>query len=189
MHRRKQHITHDVILNGLLRGLDGIVQIAIDPRKYYITHVLRMPQWEGYYPSSITKTMTTLLRKGLVDVQEKNGVYIVQITDQGKSEVLRYDIAAMAVPDQTPWDEKWRMVLFDISKDRESIRAAFRQSLQSMGFFQMQKSVYIHPYPCTKQIQFLREVYGIPHAVKMATITHLENDEDLRTIFRLPPNE
>ena len=43
----------------------------------------------------------------------------------------------------------------------------------------------MYPYPCSKEIQFLREILKVPHEVKLATIEHLENDEDLREIFQL----
>ena len=98
--------------------------------------------------------------------------------------MLTYDIEQMAIERQDPWDGKWRMVFFDIPTGHEA-RNIFREKLISMGFFQMQKSVYVHPFPCTKQIRFLREVYEMPHDVKLAVIEHLENDDDLRHFFRL----
>lgn len=119
-----------------------------------------------------------------MEVKETEAGYVVAITERGKRELLTYDIEQMAIERQNPWDGKWRMVFFDIPTGHEA-RNIFRENLISMGFFQMQKSVYVHPFPCTKQIKFLREVYEMPHSVKLATIEHLENDEDLRRFFRL----
>ena len=113
-----------------------------------------------------------------------NGEHNEPFDNHYRKELLKFDIEAMSIPRQNPWDGKWRMVFFDIPTSHKA-RNIFREKLISMGFFQMQKSVYVNPFPCAKQIKFLREVYEIPDSVKLAVIEHLENDEDLRKFFRL----
>ena len=113
----------------------------------------------------------------------KNG-YIVRLTDKGKKLTLSYDIDTMAIQKQEEWDGKWRMVFFDIPAGQIE-RIMFQRKLKNLGFFQMQRSVYICPYPCEKEIKFLREVWEMPHSVKLATVERIENDSDLRRHFRL----
>lgn len=180
----KQHATKDIILE-LLRGF-GSLLVEVYESGESLNHIRiaqTMPEWEQYYPSSIERQLNRLLRKGLVTIEESKNGPIVAISDHGKTEILRYDLNDMHIPDQKKWDGNWRMVIFDIPKNRDEIRAQFRNHLKSLGFYQMQKSVYVYPYPCAKHVQYLREVYGIPHSVKLATISDLENDEELRNIF------
>lgn len=182
----KEHITKDIILDLLKTGLTiAVAMTAPNALKMFAHRDRRDGPWEQYYPSSVDRQLTRLWRKGFVDVREGPDGYTVSISEKGKTEVLRYDLDDMHVPQQRQWDGKWRMVFFDIPGKEESVRAGFRQHLKSMGFFQMQKSVYVHPFPCNKQVQFLREVYAIPHSVKLAVVDVLENDEDLRRIFHV----
>lgn len=180
----KEQITKDVLLNLLKAGAALAVAVTAPNALRVLKPLIEQPKWDKYYPSSIERHTMKLWRKGLVEVKETEAGYVVAITERGKRELLTYDIEQMAIERQNPWDGKWRMVFFDIPTGHEA-RNIFRENLISMGFFQMQKSVYVHPFPCTKQIKFLREVYEMPHSVKLATIEHLENDEDLRRFFRL----
>jgi CRISPR-associated endonuclease Cas2 len=183
---QKQHATKEIILELLRTGEQLFVEMVNDRRVFRIG-LLRYYEspWEQYYPSSVERHLTRLLRRGMVDIKETTQGTQVIISDRGSTEVLRYDIDNMQIPAPRIWDGMWRMVIFDIPGKEERIRAAFRNHLKSMGFYQMQKSVYVHPYPCEKQIQYLREVYNIPHSVKLATMYSLENDEDLRKVFNL----
>lgn len=182
----KEHITRDILLNLLKTGLVLTVAVTAPGALVMFKPFMRKHEdFEEYYPSSVNRQLSKLWRKGFVDVEQGNDGYTVKISEKGRTEVLKYDVRAMKVPLPDRWDGKWRMVIFDIPKKEEFARAAFRHQLRAMGFFQMQMSVYVYPYPCAKQIQFLREVYNIPHSVKLATADMLENDEDLQKIFKL----
>lgn len=180
----KDSITKEVLLSLLKAGL--VLSVAmVAPNALRVLKPLgqKPKEWEEYYPSSIERVTLRLWRKGHVEVKEGRDGYTVVITEKGRSEVLKYDVEAMSIPRQKRWDGKWRMVFFDISEDKA--RQKFRETLRSMGFFPMQKSVYVQPFPCREQIEFLREVLSIPHYVKLATVESLENDADLRRFFRL----
>ncbi len=183
---QKEHITKDILL-GLLEAGALISVAIIAPNALRIVKLFgeKKKEWDHYYPSSIHRHTVKLWRKGYVDVKESRDGFTVVITEKGKQEILKYNLDTMSIPKQDPWDGKWRMVFFDIPSGNESERSMFREKLRSMEFFKMQKSVYVHPYPCWKQIQFVREVLSIPHSVKLATVEHLENDDDLRRVFRL----
>ncbi len=181
----KEHISRELLLNLLKAG--AVLAVAVTaPNALRMVAPLTRKQgiWEDYYPSSIERTLKKLWRRGFVDVKEGANGYTVTITDKGQKEILRYDIESMSIPKQDSWDGNWRMVFFDISAS-DKARHVFRQHLKSLGFFPMQKSVYVYPYPCHKQIRYLREIYNIPHSVKLATLSWMENDEELRTFFRI----
>ena len=134
------------------------------------------------YPSSTRRTVERLWRQGIVDVADTKDGYVVRLTEKGKKQTLSFDIDAMIIQNKKR-DGKWRMV-FDIPTSHEA-RHVFQRKLKSLGFFQMQRSVYVCPYPCEKEIKFLREVWEMPHNVKLATVERIENDGDLRRHFRL----
>lgn len=182
----KEHITQDILLGILKTGLLlTVAVVAPNALKVIDSITNKKNEWKNYYPSSVGRQVTKLWRRGYVDVKETRDGQVVAITDKGKTEILKYNIENLSIPIQNPWDRKWRMVFFDIATGYDSQRHTFQNKLKSLGFFQMQKSVYIFPYPCEKEVKFLREVYNIPHSVKLAKVERLENDSELRNHFQL----
>jgi len=183
--KSKEHITRDVVLSILKTGALLGVAITAPNAIRYLKGRGREAKWEGYYPSSIERQTMKLWRKGFVRVHETGDGHVVEITQKGIHELLKYDLDTMRISKPDHWDRKWRMVFFDVVCGNDEARKAFQSRLKQLGFFQMQKSVYICPFPCEKEIMYLREVMEIPHSVKLATIERLENDEDLRRHFHL----
>lgn len=181
----KEHLTQDILLGILKTGaIIGVALIAPNALQV-IDAFTKKKEFKNYYPSSINRQIIKLWRKGFVKLMETESGHTLSITEEGKTEILKYNLDSMRVTTPEKWDGKWRMVFFDIPQGNESSRTMFRRRLKSLGLFQMQKSVYVFPYPCSKEIMFLREVYGIPHSVKLAIVERLENDEDLKKIFGL----
>lgn len=50
------------------------------------------------------------------------------------------------------WDKKWRIVIFDIPQELHNKRNIFRARLKSLGFYMIQKSVFVFPYPCEEEL-------------------------------------
>ena len=181
----KRHITNEILLSLLEAGVLLAVAIVAPGAVRMFKGFRRDESWKDYHDSSVTRGVERLWRRGLVEVVETKEGCVVQITNEGKTEKLKFDIENMTIPVQGQWDGKWRMGFFDIFSTKDTVRREFRERLKGLGFYPMQKSVYVYPYPCSKEIQFLREILKVPHEVKLATIEHLENDEDLREIFQL----
>jgi hypothetical protein len=186
LNQSKEHMSQGILMDMLNAGIKLRATIeGSETIRILATQTPLSRMFIRYYPSSVERAVIKLWRKGFVDVKDMAEGYIVVLTEKGKTEVMKYDLENMSVEQQSSWDGKWRMVIFDIASGNDRVRHKLLDLLKSMGFFRMQKSVYIHAYPCVKQIKFIREVLGLPHSIKLATIEHLENDEDLRRIFRL----
>ncbi len=141
--------------------------------------------WEEYYPSSVKRTVQKLWRAGYVEIKHAGKDTVVKLTKKGKTEILKYNLDSLEIKKPNSWDNHWRLVIFDIPEEEKVKREIFRDNLKNLGFYQMQESVFIFPYPCEKELQFLREVLEIPHNVKLIRADRIENDKDLRRIFHL----
>src|SRR3989304_9555308 len=109
--------------------------------------------------------MGKLMRKGWVEkIDTLEGVK-VKLTDGGRKQVLQYKLNDLK-PRTGEWDGKWRVVFFDIPEKDKKRRDGLRKYLGKLGFRQYQRSVFICPYNCEKEVQYLREVLEIPHGVK-----------------------
>lgn len=115
----------------------------------------------------------------------KDGRVRVKITKKGSIRALTYELKSMSLNIPKRWDNRWRVVIFDIPRKYNRIRDLFRMRLKQLGLYQLQESVYINPYPCFDEIEFLRELYGVSFTVQYLLVEKLEDDQYLRDRFEL----
>jgi len=99
--------------------------------------------------------------KKLIRVVTKNGNDFLEITDLGRKELLRYDIDELQIRKSKLWDGKWRIVIFDIPERFRNGRIALSRKLKELGFYSLQKSVFVFPYECENEIDFIREFFDV----------------------------
>ena len=88
---------------------------------------------------------------------------------------------------QKKWDQKWRIILFDVWERRRKVRDALRSNLKEFGFVKIQDSVWVYPYPCEKLLIFLRTYFKLGQGILYIVADEIEHDEKLRGHFNLPP--
>jgi hypothetical protein len=185
----RKHITRTALVKHLKDGdILTVAKTAPDAVKVLAERNSIWGNWQEYYPSSIERHVQRLWRRGMVEVTETEIGLVVRLTEKGRTEIISFDVKDVSMPTDRTWDGRWRMVLFDIAGDTkryEKVRKIFRTRLKAMGFYQMQKSVYVIPYPCERQVTYLRDVLNIPKSVKLAIVEHLEDDRELRKHFGL----
>ena len=142
-------------------------------------------QWKHFNPSYLRRTLRRLREQKHVEVATENGQEVLRLTSGGKRKILRYSLDSLTIDKPTGWDRKWRLVLYDVPKKSKKLGDVIRGTLGSLGFYGIQESVYIYPYPCFKQIEFLREYYGLGDHVQYMLVDHIENDTAYKTYFNL----
>lgn len=141
--------------------------------------------WKQFNPRYLRSTIKRLQREKIVTIEKLNGEEIVKLTTNGKRRILKYSLDSLTIEKTGSWDGQWRLVIYDVPKHKKGLRDVFRQTLINLGFYQLQESVWIHPYSCEKQITFLREYYGVGNEVIYIVATKLEDDLPYRTYFGL----
>lgn len=181
----KDTITSETFLELLKAGVALFVAFSAPGALKLFQGSFKNTKWEEYYPSTIERKTFKLWRKGYVEIKETEGKTIVKLTEKGEAEIFNCSVKDLEINKPVIWDGKWRLVFFDIPEYKKSKRNVFQTKLKDLGFFPMQESVYVYPYPCEKEIKFLREVLEIPHDVKLIRADRIENDEDLRGVFEV----
>lgn len=82
------------------------------------------------------------------------------------------------------WDKKWRVVIFDVPEKQHHNRDIFRDQIKQMGFIQIQKSVYVYPFECAKEIALLSEMFDIARFVTVMISEIIQGEEDIIQHFR-----
>lgn len=117
--------------------------------------------------------------------EHADGKITVSITEKGMTRALTYELETLSMIKPKRWDKKWRIVIFDIPEKHKGIRDIFRMRLRQLGLFQLQESVYVSPYPCFDEVEFLRELYGVAFTARYLLAEKIEDDESLKQHFTL----
>ena len=91
----------------------------------------------------------------------------------------------MQIKKPVKWDNIWRIVIFDIPEQNKKAREAFRSHLKRLNFYSLQKSVFVHPYNCKEEIDFLKHDLGIANFITYLEARHIDNQNLLRNHFQV----
>ena len=142
-------------------------------------------EWEEINHQSLRRAIRSLYKSKLInEKQNTDGTITLIITDKGKQKALTYDLDEMKIKQPERWDKKWRVVLFDIPENRKKIREALRGHLKNMQFYEFQESVFVHPYDCEDEINYLIEFYDIRKFVRFIVAESLDNELHLKHHFK-----
>lgn len=83
------------------------------------------------------------------------------------------------------WDGTWRLVIFDVPEKYRYQRDYLRDLLKGLGFFQLQKSTWITPYPIPEFFASLLEEERIIAYARILHVDEIDYDKDLREHFQL----
>jgi len=135
----------------------------------------------------IARLIERLKRNRLIILKnEENGKFKVELTERGKRKVKEIQLDNLKIEKPASWDGKWRVVIFDIpDKYKKRARDVLREKLKELGFCQLQKSVWVIPYHCEEEIQFLCELFDITPFVNILIANNIYNDIKLRKYFKL----
>ncbi|MDO8622371.1 MAG: CRISPR-associated endonuclease Cas2 [bacterium] len=124
-------------------------------------------------------------RRGLITVNERaHRPPIVRITEKGRHLLARRQLEHAAVERPKRWDGKWRLVTFDVPEKRRRDRHLLRSTLQQLGFYRLQQSVWLYPYDCHDLVTLARTTCELQHiTVRYAIVEYLEEDTGIRSHF------
>ena len=139
--------------------------------------------WKRFNIPYLKRALERLEEQKLVETETKKGYQIIKITDRGRRRILKYALDKLEIKKPRPWDGKWRLISYDIPSDWKGRRTAFRDYLKAWGFYPLHESVYLHAYPCEKEVEFLREYLGVGKFVRIFIVEKIENDDLFRDFF------
>lgn len=132
------------------------------------------------------KSLSYLKRNCLVSIAQKDGQQVLTLSEDGRKRLLGFNLNYMGIKTPRKWDGYWRIVIFDIPERRKQGREAFRSKLKQLGFYQLQKSCFIHPFDCKSEIAFISELFEVSPFVNLLVAKEIEGAAKLQKIFGLP---
>lgn len=169
-----------LLLGGLALGLTH------SPRQYFKIIKMIGKEWNNIERRALYNAIKSLYRSRLIDAKDDlSGATTLILTERGKKKALTYQIDDIKIPPMKKWDKKWRIVLFDIPENMKKARDALARALKSAGFIKFQKSVFIHPFECRNEVDFIIEFFNVRPHVRFITATEIDNELHLKDQFNL----
>ncbi|MCL5011173.1 MAG: hypothetical protein M1127_03130 [Patescibacteria group bacterium] len=137
----------------------------------------------NYSQAHISRILSRLKRTQMVVLKKKDGEFIVRISDKGKKRIQQIVIDDLKNKKPKQWDGVWRVVIFDIPEWQRYGRAALRWKMKDLGFYQLQKSVWVFPYDCEKEIELLANFFAVYEYVNFIEAKRISDSEKLKKFF------
>ena len=164
----------------------GLVYIAASS-PYFIINLMRVLKTRKKYKKrNVYEAFRRLLKQGCINIEKKNKQIYIKLTEKGKKMAGWLQIDALKINRPKKWDGKYRIIIFDIAQLKKSHREAFRGKLKELGFYPLQKSVWIHLFDCRDEIEVLREFFGLSQKeMRLIVAEDIGPDDWLRKIFKI----
>jgi DNA-binding transcriptional regulator PaaX len=169
-----------LLMAGVALGLSG------SPIRYFQILKELGKEWQEINRQSLKRAIRNLYRSRLIkEKQNSDGTITMILTDKGKEKALTYNLDEMTIKKPKQWDGKWRIALFDIPEKLRRIRDVFRDRLRQLEFYEFQKSVFVHPFDCQDEIDYLVEFYNARKFIRFIVAESLDNELHLKEYFNL----
>lgn len=130
--------------------------------------------------------MRYLKNQGQITVKNKHpNQFEINLTDTGRKIILKSSFDRLKIDKKKPWDGIWRMVAFDIPNKHKWARDGFRRKLVSLGFYQLQKSLFIIPFECEAELEFIGNIYNVTNYLRFIKTQHISNAQEIKKYFSI----
>lgn len=168
----------------LLLASGAVLSLAGSPRSYFKVLNSAAEEWQRINRNTLKRAIKSLYRSKLIEERDKpDGSTTMILNERGREKAISFNIETMNIKKLKVWDRKWRVVLFDIPEKRKDDRNALRGVLKRLGFYEFQKSVFVYPYPCENELDYVIEFFRIRPHVRIMLATSIDNELHLKQIF------
>ena len=140
-------------------------------------------KWLQFNQSRLRQVLKRLKEQKVIEIVTTKRGDSVRITEKGKRKVLNFKLDTLKL--EKTWDGKWRLIIYDIAQQKRRERDYLREVLKRLNCLQLQESVYLTPYKCEEEIEYVRQLFGIGDEVQILKVASLENEKPYRDYFGL----
>jgi DNA-binding transcriptional regulator PaaX len=179
----KGEIVKDILL---WLALGGAVAVAASSPYFGMNLVKYFLKNKKHKPKSTMNAFQRLYKQGCIALEKKRHQYYISLTQEGRKRAGIYQINALEIRRPKQWDKKWRIVIFDIPHRNRFVREVLRGMLKQLGFRLLQKSVWVHPFPCQEEIDLVRSLFGLTvEELRLIIAQDIGESANFKKIFHL----
>jgi DNA-binding transcriptional regulator PaaX len=172
----------------ILLLLQGGLALGLTQRPDTYFRIIRgiTKEWQDINKRTLHEAIKKLYQSKLIDYKENDdGTVDLVLNDDGKKRALKYNLDTIKIKKSAKWDGLWRVIIFDIPECFKQGRDALAVKLKQMGFYPLQKSVFIYPYECKNEIDFIIEIFDLRQYVRIMLVKETDVDLDLKNKFKI----
>ena len=128
----------------------------------------------------IKRILSYMKRQGVVTEDYDHGLHI---SKKARKRLEQANLEALRISIPHKWDKQWRIIFYDIPEKHKSGRDRLAWRLRQLGCQQLQRSVWIHPFPCEDQINTVALAHGVESYVTYLESQHINNERALLKRF------
>lgn len=167
----------------LVPGL-GATAAYIVRKKRKMDYYQSQKAWKKFNLKYLKRNLKRLQEQKIIEIISENDQEIIKLSQKGYTKYLKFKLQELSLKGKR-WDGKWRIVIYDINKIRTPAQKYFRGILKYIHFLQLQKSVYLTPFKCEAEIEYLKHYLDIDKEVMLLEVSKLENEKYYKEYFGL----
>lgn len=137
----------------------------------------------GEYGESFKTCLRHLKRHGYIEIENKDGKTLYELTAKGEMEARKYQIKIKLK--QQKWDGRWRLIIFDVPEQEKKLRNGFRKTLKFLGCKQLQQSVWVTPCDIFDYLEILVPDIKKHKWIKLIEANFIIGIDDVKRLFGL----
>ncbi|MEK7113847.1 MAG: hypothetical protein AAB873_03405 [Patescibacteria group bacterium] len=174
------------IIRALGMGIGIAVALSNRRTSYKITKILVKEIFGlNKKPKNIPHYFLKLRKLNFISFKEEGDFHKVVLTENGREIFLRFNYENMEFKFPKIWDRFFRVIVFDIPEKKKPARDSLREKMKELGCIRFNDSVWVYPYPCQKEIDFIANYWGVAKYVHFILAKDITNRDLLEKTFNL----
>lgn len=183
MQNRKGNVKRKILLL-LLGGL--AIGLSRSPKQYFEILGEIHDDLRGIKKSNLKRTIKIMHGYGMLKEETNlDGTVKIVLSEKGNKLAKMCSLDVLKIKKPKKWDGNWRIVIFDIPEPLKKVRDSLRFHLKNLGFYELQKSVFINPFPCIEEIDQIVKFYNVRKHVRIITANSIDNEDELMQKFEI----
>jgi len=136
-------------------------------------------------PQNLSSYFIKLRKQKLVEIKKEGKYHKLVLTESGQKVCLRFGYEELKIKRPKIWDGNFRVIIFDIPEKYKPARDSLREKLKELGCIKFNDSVWVYPYPCQREIDFIANYWRVGKYVHFILAKDLTNRDLLEQAFCL----
>lgn len=156
---------------------------VVAPNALHLLSKVFSKRHKRYYTTAekhkkLAETFYYLKRSGFIRMQRTKRGWRFFLTNKGHKRLEGVKFENLRIPKPETWDASWWLVAADIPTKTNRIGAdCLRNKLKQMGFYPLQRTLWLYPYdPCT-ELEFVVREYHVEHFVTVMQVRKLDTED------------
>ncbi len=175
--------------------LDGIADLLIASKTSYYGNIYFalgkiikiLLEEKGLNKKQISRSMKILEKRKLIFIRKEKDKVYTYLSKNGKKIILQYSLKKILAlkKKKKKWQGLWFIVFFDVPEEERLKRDYLRKFLKFIGFYPYQKSVYIYPFECKKEVDLIKKIIEGGRYLSYVVAKEIEDEVKYKRIFNL----